>query len=343
MLHFEQVQQDSFWNFMREIRVMNVFTQEDIECSKDSDCILFTEKMLKKNNFMMETKLGMTSNYKILENVKKETLQLAAEMFTYLNFCPKKLDSVLMYQQIFKKATAKDILLALNSIRRKSTSFDKNIVEQVWSFVTNKLNITSYKKLKSYTNESFSVSATWTLDMPLKGKQNSTSSELLMLFAISELGILGRVFNHPVHIEKINDEWTPSALIPFCEFGRSMSVMGNKIDQFGVPVCNSFKSKIYKDQLCYSVDPNIYRDSIQSKELSLILAIDYNEDRQFLYNKKDKKQTKNKGSFEGNAEKSSAFVIVETIGTILTSKFKVENISRSLGAPLGIQLQPQQC
>ena len=185
MLHFEQVQQDSFWNFMREIRVMNVFTQEDIECSKDSNCILFTEKMLKKNNFMMETKLGMTSNYKILENVKKETLQLAAEMFTYLNFCPKKLDSVLMYQQIFKKASAKDILLALNSIRRKSTSFDKNIVEQVWSFVTNKLNITSYKKLKSYTNESFSVSATWTLDMPLKGKQKSTSSELLlMLFAI---------------------------------------------------------------------------------------------------------------------------------------------------------------
>ena len=86
---------------------MNVFTQEDIECSKDSNCILFTEKMLKKNNFMMETKLGMTSNYKILENVKKETLQLAAEMFTYLNFCPMKLDSVLMCKQIFKKASAK--------------------------------------------------------------------------------------------------------------------------------------------------------------------------------------------------------------------------------------------
>ena len=94
--------------------------------------------------------------------------------------------------------------------------------------------------------------------------------------------------------------------------------MGVKIVEFEVPFCNSFQAKLIQDQLCYSVDPNIYRDSIQSKELSLILAIDYNEDRQFLYNKKDKKQTKNKGSFEGNAEKSSAFVIVETIGTILS-------------------------
>ena len=36
----------------------------------------------------------------------------------------------------------------------------------------------------------------------------------------------------------------PAALIPFCEFGGSQSAMGDKIDQFDVPVCNSFKAKI---------------------------------------------------------------------------------------------------
>ena len=72
-----------------------------------------------------------------------------------------------------------------------------------------------------------------------------------------------------------------TALIPFCEFGGNMSVMGVKIDQFDVPVCNSFWPKIVSDQLCYTVDPNEYKDKIDLKgELSLSLFIHYNEDRQ---------------------------------------------------------------
>ena len=74
---------------------------------------------------------------------------------------------------------------------------------------------------------------------------------------------------------------SPTALIPFCEFGGNMSVMGVKIDQFDVPVCNSFRPKIVKDQLCYTVDPNEYKHKIDKKgELSLSLFIHYNEDRQ---------------------------------------------------------------
>ena len=73
----------------------------------------------------------------------------------------------------------------------------------------------------------------------------------------------------------------PTALIPFCEFGGSQSAMGDKIDQFDVPVCNSFKAKIIQDQLCYQVDPNEFRDKIDLEgELSLSLFIDYNEDRE---------------------------------------------------------------
>ena len=67
-----------------------------------------------------------------------------------------------------------------------------------------------------------------------------------------------------------------TALIPFCEFSGNMSVMGVKIDQFDVPVCRSFKAILYKDQLCYTVDPNRFRESFDKKEqLSLTLAIVY--------------------------------------------------------------------
>ena len=109
--------------------------------------------------------------------------------------------------------------------------------------------------------------------------------------------------NHPVHFVTEAKELSPTALIPFCEFGGNMSVMGVKIDQFDVPVCNSFRPKIIRDQLCYTVDPNEYKNKINLiGELSLSLFLNYNEDRQM--------------------EETDSFVehsiILDTIGKLIT-------------------------
>ena len=64
--------------------------------------------------------------------------------------------------------------------------------------------------------------------------------------------------------------------------------MGVKIDQFDVPVCNSFKPKIIQDQLCYTVDPDNYKDKIDLKgDLSFSLFINYNEDKEIILEMKD--------------------------------------------------------
>ena len=87
--------------------------------------------------------------------------------------------------------------------------------------------------------------------------------------------------NHPVHVQDEDGFLLPTALIPFCEFGGNISVMGVKIEQLSVPVCNSFRPKIIKDQLCYTVDPNKYKTKIDLEgELSLSLFINYNEDKE---------------------------------------------------------------
>ena len=92
---------------------------------------------------------------------------------------------------------------------------------------------------------------------------------------------LSKVTNHPVHIIDQEGDFSPTALIPFCEFGGNMSVMGVKIDKLKYPVCNSFRPKILRDQLCYTVDPNEYKHKIDLKgEVSLSLFIHYNEERQ---------------------------------------------------------------
>ena len=103
-----------------------------------------------------------------------------------------------------------------------------------------------------------------------------------MSFAsLLEFKKLQKITMHPVHIFEENEDLNPTALIPFCEFNGNMSVMGVKIDQFDHPVCNSFRPKIVRDQLCYTVDPNEYKHKIDLKgELSLSLFIHYNEDRQ---------------------------------------------------------------
>ena len=66
-----------------------------------------------------------------------------------------------------------------------------------------------------------------------------------------------KVTNHPVHIVGEDGHLSPTALIPFCEFGEdgNFSRMGRKSDYFDVPVCNSFRPKIIEDQLHNKVGP----------------------------------------------------------------------------------------
>ena len=90
---------------------------------------------------------------------------------------------------------------------------------------------------------------------------------------------------HPVHFVKNDNEGQklPSSFIPFCEFGGNMSAMGVMIDEFDVPVCNSFLAKILNDQLCYEVDLNRFssKNNIEKElELGFVFIMDYNEDRQ---------------------------------------------------------------
>ena len=110
---------------------------------------------------------------------------------------------------------------------------------------------------------------------------------------------LQKITNNPVHIVDKDNFLSPTALIPFCEFGETMSAMGVKIEKFDVPVCTSFRPKIVKDQLCYTVDPNEYKDKINLEgKLSLSLFIHYNEDRQM----------------EESDRSNEHFITIDTIG-----------------------------
>ena len=82
---------------------------------------------------------------------------------------------------------------------------------------------------------------------------------------------------------------SPSAFIPYCEFGGNMFSMGVKIDQFELPVCNSFEATILNDQLCYKIDLEKYADDENVEDnlkLGFNFILDYNEDRQVKFDEK---------------------------------------------------------
>ena len=99
----------------------------------------------------------------------------------------------------------------------------------------------------------------------------------------SFLGKLGRVSDissHPVHIINSNGDRNPSALIPFCRIGNK--IIGDKIDEFLIPVCTGFKPKVLEGNLCYSLDLNNVGDDIvfgNEKDYALTLYIDSNQER----------------------------------------------------------------
>ena len=102
---------------------------------------------------------------------------------------------------------------------------------------------------------------------------------------------LGKVIQHPVHLVDKDGKTSPSAFIPFCDFGGRTSEVATKNPQFDVPICTCFQDKIFKDQLCYEVDLNNF-SKMENRENELKLGFAFilsnNEDRQILTYKERK-------------------------------------------------------
>ena len=99
--------------------------------------------------------------------------------------------------------------------------------------------------------------------------------------------LLQRVSNHPAHILNNEGDFSMSSFIPFCSFGEEL--IGDKLLNFSIPLCNIFKPRNYFDQLCYEADLQELKEKKNEKltkqlEMGLTLILDYNEERQMDLN-----------------------------------------------------------
>ena len=126
-----------------------------------------------------------------------EDLKTAAEMFIYLNMCPEAIKPwIVFYKEIFENESPDQMILTLNRMmkgtRTPQNEFFKQLAETLFKRVTSLFS--------------------------LQGKQRNTSEPFPDL----------KITNHPVHIKLKNNQQSPSAFIPFCEFGGTMSAVGIK-------------------------------------------------------------------------------------------------------------------
>ena len=95
-----------------------------------------------------------------------------------------------------------------------------------------------------------------------------------------------------------------------------MGIMNEELinKTINVPVCNSFKAKIIEGQLCYQVDPFRYIKSlsIKARKLSLILFINFNQDR-WLPMKNRKESHEDSLDVYDFAEEQEENIIINTI------------------------------
>ena len=64
-----------------------------------------------------------------------------------------------------------------------------------------------------------------------------------------------------------------------------MQILGTEIDQFDHFVCNSFRAKIFNNQLCYEIDLNKEKKYFSDETLKrgLTFLVDENKERSFSW------------------------------------------------------------
>ena len=166
MLDMTQLDLENVWKLVKTIRKAFLShklrsKKKDVDCDRDDAYNnLLVEYFIKMNIDSLAEKLQLNPTSVPNENVSYKTLETAGEIFTYLNYCPDKLESIIT--NVLENETPKDIILAFTSILKSSTNSIKQSMRNILSKVMESFKLDTYEKIqvltkgKCYTNDTFS-------------------------------------------------------------------------------------------------------------------------------------------------------------------------------------------
>ena len=154
MLAKNKLNQENIWKVIRQIR--KSFLSFDFNPSCDiGNPLLFHNNHIKKNIKTVGEKLKVNTTYSRNKEVSEIILQTAADMFTYLNFCPSAEARTLsnFLQDLLTSRSAKNILLALTSMMKRSVNAEKESSTKIFTKAMELFKLSTYRDIEVITKE----------------------------------------------------------------------------------------------------------------------------------------------------------------------------------------------
>ena len=143
-----QISQENILKIVKKIRKSILSEENDPECEYPNT--LLSNSYVKKNINSVKEKLNLTTTFNMTnKNVTKKTLEQAAQMFTYLNYCPPHLYYFL--RKIEFSETPKNILLAIISIIKTRNNAEKRSSTKIFTKIMEKLKLHNHKDIDIIT------------------------------------------------------------------------------------------------------------------------------------------------------------------------------------------------
>ena len=144
LLHLTKFNHNTVWKIVKEIRTkyMLEYVPPTYECEATIVTIEKYADHVKHNLKALEEHLELNGTGSHFENITNETLENAAKMFTYLNFCPSKL--LFLYKRLLKTASPREMILTMTSLLKNSQNAAKVSSTKIFIKTMEILNLRNY-------------------------------------------------------------------------------------------------------------------------------------------------------------------------------------------------------
>ena len=139
---------EDVWNIVKETRKSFLSKNDEPECQHPDT--LVSDKNIRDNLKHLTSELKLKTSLK--PNVSYQNkLKTAAEMFTYLNFCPPL--SLSLLRSILKYQTPRDVILGLTSIMKTSKNAEKQTSLNIFMKVMEIMKLDHHKQIQFITTK----------------------------------------------------------------------------------------------------------------------------------------------------------------------------------------------
>ena len=151
MMHITKV--ENVWDIAIEKRKSLLFNHSYIECESNvwgsNPSLVPDDKIIENIEYIVNVlRLNVTRD--TIKDVSNKTLNDAADVFTYLNYCPPK-HLISFYKELIKTGSSRNLILAMTSVIKTSKYAAKRSSTKIYSKLMRILGLSNSENIQILT------------------------------------------------------------------------------------------------------------------------------------------------------------------------------------------------